>query len=188
MKAISRNIKTNLAHQIAKHDSWLELGCAFEKRHKFTITEADLKKRYCEYSMMGGASYLCERLIEELESKNITVDELIEALEDEKFDMHDIADDLREKIYPEPAPKAEEVKKAEDPDWVPDQPSPETPKRSSKGATKRKQDEISPPTAKGPREKRRRDNSCHSITFSYLGKNDGRSCFKIIKYPGIVLI
>lgn len=182
LKGISRPIKTNLAHQIAKHEGWRELGCAFEKSHKFTITESDLKKRYCEYTMMGGASYLCERLIEELESKNITVEELIEALEDEKIDMHDIADDLRDKLCPEPAPKAEESKTVEDPDWVPDQPSPETPRRNSKGATKRKQDEISPPTAKGPREKRRRDNSCHSITFSYLGKHEGRSRYRYFYY------
>lgn len=178
LKGISKTIKTNLAHQIAKHESWREIGCAFEKSHKFKITEADLKIRYFEYAMMGGAGYLCERLIEELESKNITVAELLEVLEDDKIDMGDIADDLRDKLYPEPATKTEESKTAEDPDWIPDQPSPETPRRNSKGATKRKQDEISPPAAKGPREKRRRDNSCHGITFAYLGKNEGRSRYE----------
>lgn len=128
--------------------------------------------------MMGGAGYLCERLIEELESKNITVDELFAALEDDKINMHDIADDLRDKLYPEPTTKTEEVKTAEDPDWVPDQPSPETPRKNNKGAPKRKQDEISPPATKGPQEKRRRDNSCHGITFSYLGKHEGRSRYE----------
>jgi hypothetical protein len=177
LKGISKTIKTNLAHQIAKHDGWRELGCSFQKRHKFKVTEESLKSRYLEYTMMGGASYLCERLLEELESKNITVVELLEALEDDKINMHEVADDLRDKLYPEPTPSET---KTEDPDWVPEAPLPETPRRNSRGATKRKQDEISPPAAKGPQEKRRRDNSCHGITFSYLGKHDGRSHHKYL--------
>ncbi len=176
LKGLSKTLKTKLAHDIAKQDTWRELGCVFHKSHKFKITEEDLKDKYFEYSLMGSGAnvFLCERLIEELESKNITVDELITALEHDDINMHDVADYLRD---PAPTDNAAEAKTAEqDPDWVPEaEPLEETPRKNSRGATKRKQNEISPPAAKGPREKRRRDNSCHRITFSFLGKYEGRS-------------
>ena len=185
LKGLSKTLKTKLAHDIAKQDTWRELGCVFDKSHKFKITEEDLKNKYFEYSVMGlGADiFLCERLIEELESKNITVDELIAALEHDNINMHDMADELRDKIYPN---NAVEVKTAEqDPDWEPE-PLEETPRKNSRGATKRKQNEISPPAVRGPREKRRRDNSCHGITFSYLGKYEGRSPYNC-HYIGLIL-
>lgn len=82
-----------LAKQIVANHNWRSIGLYFEEEYKFTMSEKALR------SIHGDSLpplQLCEHLIEELASRNVSIQSFINVLNNQNVGMNAIAVEIQE--------------------------------------------------------------------------------------------
>lgn len=87
---IIKKKRAEIAQMIAQNSNWRNIGLYFEHKN-FAISEAYLKAKCGEYQP---SLNLCEQLIEELASRNISTEVLINVLREPNIGMNNIADNV----------------------------------------------------------------------------------------------
>lgn len=95
MKDIPEYRRRELSKEIAASSAWRNIGLYFEQEYRFKISEDDLKAKHPPGSP---ALHLCEQLIEELTQKNVSIQSLINALNNPNIGMAAIASQINNHV------------------------------------------------------------------------------------------
>jgi hypothetical protein len=88
LRDIPQNLRSEFAQEIGCTAKWINIGLYFEEKYGFIITEDTLKR---DYGTSLSNSFLCTHLIEELAQRNVSIQSLINVLNNPNIGMNSIA-------------------------------------------------------------------------------------------------